>query len=231
MTRQERSRAGYTLIEVMVAIAVSAIGISGIVFMQSATVRSNQDALETQTATVFARTWIERIRRDALMWTALGPPDRAQILAGRNLGIAGAEDYFAVTLPTDDNWDVPVPLEPPAFESSGANYHGVDVGAIDPLLPVATNVVRNADIYFCANTKFTEVHRVNNLTNALRADVRVWWSRKASLNETDYAAGIGRVRANGCSSWIPTSAELRDPGLYRFRVVYLSTYLRWTTPT
>lgn len=42
-----RARAGYTLIEVMISIAISAISITGIVFMQTATVRSNQDAHET----------------------------------------------------------------------------------------------------------------------------------------------------------------------------------------
>jgi prepilin-type N-terminal cleavage/methylation domain-containing protein len=227
--RRARRSAGYTLIEVMVAIAISAIGISGIVFMQTATVRSNQDAHETQVATVFARTWIERIRRDSLMWTAVGDPPRALILAGRNLGVPNSANYFVPTLPNDGNWDVPVPLAGTALESSGANYHGVDVGALDPLLPAVP--VANRDIYYCANTKFTVVHQANALTNAIRADVRVWWSRKSTLNETDYTPGIGRVRGGGCESWIPSSAELRDRPLYRFRVVYLSTYLRWTAPT
>jgi prepilin-type N-terminal cleavage/methylation domain-containing protein len=229
MSRGTRARAGYTLIEVMVAIGISAIGISGIVFMQSATVRSNHDAWETQTATVFARTWIERIRRDAMMWTALGNPVRATILAGRNLGIPNSGNYFVPTQVNDDAWDVPVPMVN-APESSGANYHGVDVGALDPVMPVPA-VVTNRDIYYCANTKFTTVHLVNGLTNTLRADVRVWWSRKASLNATDRTPGIARVRGGGCESWIPTSADLRDRPQYRFRVVYLSTYLRWVAPT
>lgn len=224
--RRARHSAGYTLIEVMIAIAVAAIGISGIVFMQTATVRSNQDALETQVATVFARTWIERIRRDALMWTAPGNPARATILMGRNLGLPNSANYFVPTAVDDDVWDVPIPMAGLAAESSGANYHGVDVGAVDPTM--APMPVTNGDIYYCANTKFTIVHVVNGQTNALRADVRVWWNRKASLNETDYTPGIARVRGGGCESWVPTSPILRDA---RFRVVYLSTYLRWTVPT
>jgi prepilin-type N-terminal cleavage/methylation domain-containing protein len=227
--RRARLSAGYTLIEVMVSIAISAIGISGIVFMQTATVRSNQDAHETQVATVFARTWIERIRRDSLMWTVVGNPVLGTVLAGHNVGIPNSANYFVPTQPNDGVWDVPVSLAG-SRSSSGANYHGVDVGAPDPLLPAAVPVT-NRDIYYCANTKFTPVHLVNGLTNAMRADVRVWWSRKSSLNETDYTPGIGRVRGGGCESWIPSSAELRDRPRYRFRVVYLSTYLRWTTPT
>lgn len=220
--RRARARSGYTLIEVMVAIAIGAIGISGIVFMQTATVRSNQDALETQVATTFARTWIERIKRDALMWTASGnpPPD---------MNRAPASGYFVVTGPAEDTWAVPLSL-PGAPESAGANFHGVDVGARDPLLGGA--IVPTADIYYCANTKFVTVHSLNGQPNAIRATVRVWWNRKSSLNQEDYSTGVQLVRgATGCAAFIPTSIQLQDAQLGRFRVVYLSTVLRWTQPT
>jgi prepilin-type N-terminal cleavage/methylation domain-containing protein len=221
-----RSQRGYTLIEVMVAIAISAIGISGIVAMQSATARSNQDAHETQVATMFARTWIERIKRDAVMWTAAGNPAPGVIFAGRNLGLANSGNYFVPDAPNNDAWGVPIPMAG-APESPGANFHGVDVGAQDRLLPGAP-VVQNADIYYCVNTKFAQIHVVGGLTNAMRADVRVWWSRKASLDQTNYVGGITLVRGAGCQSSIPTSVTLRNGA---FRVVYLSTFLRWTAPT
>jgi prepilin-type N-terminal cleavage/methylation domain-containing protein len=222
--RRTNARAGYTLIEVMIAIAISSIGLSGIVFMQTATVRSNHDALETQVAITFARTWIERVKRDALLWTAPGNPPAA---ANR----APANNYFvAWPAPTDaPAWDVPLSL-PGAFESAGANFHGVDVGARDPLLQ-GNPVVTNGDIYYCANTKFVTVHTSNLLPNAIRATVRVWWNRKASLNDADYTPGIQQVRGGGCQAFLPTSAQLQDAGRGRFRVVYLSTVLRWTQPT
>lgn len=227
-------RAGYTLIEVMVAVAISAISISGIVFMQTATVRSNQDAHETQVATVFARNWIDRIRRDALMWTAPGAPVVGTMFADRDVALANSGGYFTPGLGIGDvpgtDWAVPIP----AFggpESSGANFHGVDVGAVDIAIP-GQPVVAAGDIYYCANAKFVTVHNVNNQPNAIRATVRVWWNRKSSLNAADYSTGIAAVRAgNGCHAFVPTSVQLQDAGLGRFRVVYLSTVLRWTGPT
>jgi prepilin-type N-terminal cleavage/methylation domain-containing protein len=223
-------RGGYTLIEVMVAIAISAIGVSGIVFMQQATVVSNQDAHETQIATIFARTWIERMKRDALLWTEAGPPPVGAMFAGR-VEVANPATYFVPTAANTDvgAWTVPIPMGPPATESSGANYHGVDVGARDLAINGAP-VVSNADIYYCANTKFVTVHTVNNLPNAIRATVRVWWIRRSSLNTTSYR-GILAVRAGGCQAFVPSSPALQDAGQGRFRVTYLSTILRWTAPT
>lgn len=230
--RVRARRGGYTLIEVMVAIAISAIGISGIVFMQTATVVSNQDAHETQIATTFARTWLERLKRDALLWTAAGDPPVGTMFAGRDTAVANPATYFVPLAANTDvgAWTVPIPMALPATESSGANYHGVDVGARDVAINGAP-VVATADIYYCANTKFVTVHTVNNLPNAIRATVRVWWNRRSSLNTTDYAPGIVAVRAGGCQSFVPSSPVLQDPPLGRFRVIYLSTILRWTAPT
>ena len=45
---------GYTLIEVMTAVVVMTIGATGILAMQGASVRSNQDANETSVAGVLA---------------------------------------------------------------------------------------------------------------------------------------------------------------------------------
>jgi prepilin-type N-terminal cleavage/methylation domain-containing protein len=231
--KARRARAGYTLIEVMISIAISAIGISGIVFMQNATVHSNQDAWETQTASLFARTWIERIKRDALLWTAAGMPVVGTMFADRDTALPNSGSYFVPSGATIDvgAWAVPIPIAGSA-ESAGANYHGVDVGALDRAAPGAPAVVTARDIYYCANTKFITVHTINNQPNAIRATVRVWWMRKSTLNSTDYTVGMPAVRTGGgCEAFMPNSGQLQDPGVGRFRVVYLSTVLRWTDPT
>jgi prepilin-type N-terminal cleavage/methylation domain-containing protein len=236
MKRSARAprRLGYTLIEVMVGVAISAIGISGIVLMQSATVRSNQDAHETQVATSFARTWLERNKRDALLWTGPGTLQApGAMFATRNTALANSGTYFSPTEANQDVWAVPIPLTN-APESAGANYQGVDVGAVDNVVPFTGVVapvrrVANGDIYYCTNTKFVQVHTSLGQPDALRATVRVWWQRKASLNEADYTPGLQAVRAGGCESFLPTSADLQDPQ-GRFRVVYLSTVVRWTSP-
>ena len=65
-------RAGYTLIEVMAAVAVMTVGATGIVMLQGATQHANQDAYEASVALNFANTWIERVKRDALNWRTQG---------------------------------------------------------------------------------------------------------------------------------------------------------------
>lgn len=184
-------------------------------------------------ATLFARTWLERVKRDALLWTASGTPVVGTMFADRGVGLPNSAAYFVPSAPAADvgAWAVPIPVAG-APESSGANFHGVDVGAIDLALPPgAPQVVTARDIYYCANTKFVTVHNVNNQPNAIRATVRVWWNRKSTLNDSDYTPGITAVRAGGgCQAFLPSSAQLQDPA-GRFRVVYLSTILRWTAPT
>lgn len=226
-----RARAGFTMVEVMVAVAIFAIGILGVVYLQSASVRSNQDAFESMVATNFARTWLERIKRDSVAWTAPGLPS-----AGLNAMLAGrpgaANSYFVpgAGLPPGAGDSG---LRPMAGEAVGANYHGVEVGLPDPLMGNA--IVRQADIYYCAFAWFTTVAAQGVNTSELRADVAVWWTRKASLEVTSYA-DIGVARQNGCQS--VNAAQLRQQSrppfaagaVPRVRLVELSTVLRWVAP-
>jgi prepilin-type N-terminal cleavage/methylation domain-containing protein len=220
-TRANRARRGDTLIEVMAALAIATIGIVGISSMQSTIVRSNQDSSETSVAIGFGRTWLERIKRDALLWNAPDAPAvvRATVVAGRNVSGSNAA-YF---LP-DGNWAVPVPLH--NQESAGANGRGIDVGARDFGLP-GEPIVTNAAIHYCVNTRFTISETASNGFPAkMTAAVRVWWTRQASLNVTTYTGGILQARAGGCVSYLPTNAELASQDL---RVLYLSTPIRFTT--
>ncbi|MFM2416203.1 MAG: hypothetical protein RL385_926, partial [Pseudomonadota bacterium] len=75
-----RRSGGFTLIEVMIAVAIITIGSTGLFAMQGATLRANADASETTVATAFASTWLERIKRDALTWTLRGNADLANTL-------------------------------------------------------------------------------------------------------------------------------------------------------
>jgi type IV pilus assembly protein PilV len=54
--------AGYTLLEVVVAVIILAIGILGLVGLQSATVRQNQNALAMSTATDYANSMMDKMR-------------------------------------------------------------------------------------------------------------------------------------------------------------------------
>ena len=68
--RSVRRRAGYTLIEVMMALGVLTAGAVGLMAMTQASTRGNMEAREMTVATQLTQRWMERLRRDAMNWTA-----------------------------------------------------------------------------------------------------------------------------------------------------------------
>ena len=159
-------RAGYTLIEVMTAMVVMTIGATGIVAMQGAAVRANQDASETSNAVNFASTWIERLKRDSRRWIQNGAPDLA---AANNAWLSNA-------VSDNGNWIVPATTAP---EQAAADINGFDTS--NEFVPINGNADPIA--HFCANVRLSVVQAYNPLTgtftandvNAIRTDVRVWW--------------------------------------------------------
>lgn len=64
-----RSAAGYTAVEIMMALTVMTIGAAAVMSLQKTSVTGNFDARETDLATSIARTWVDRLHRDAMNWT------------------------------------------------------------------------------------------------------------------------------------------------------------------
>lgn len=71
--RTERAEAGYTLVEVMMALTVLAIGAAGIFSLQTVAVGGNADAANLTAATNIGRAWIETLKTEALAWNEFGP--------------------------------------------------------------------------------------------------------------------------------------------------------------
>jgi prepilin-type N-terminal cleavage/methylation domain-containing protein len=213
-------RAGFTLIEVMVAASLFLIGIVGVVYMQSASVRSNQDAYESMVATHFARTWLDRIKRDALGWTAAGLPNVVNMFTAPARPGSAPSYFVPGALPATGSglW----PLD--ANESASINYHGVELGRTDPLTGL---VVAPADIYYCAFGWFTAgPNNAAGLMTEMRADVTVWWSRKGSLEATNYAdISAARASARGCDG-VAFNPNAVVPAT--MRRVTLAAVLHWT---
>ena len=73
MNRLNRhSESGFTLIEVMIAIGIMTVGSLGILAMHNAVSGANRTANEMNTALAITERWMERIDRDALLWTERG---------------------------------------------------------------------------------------------------------------------------------------------------------------
>lgn len=149
-----RAQRGYTLIEVMVSLAVMTIGAMGVVALQHATVAGNRQGREMSTAVHVAETWLERVREDALRWQAEGPPGLVNTVYLNNAPAGVA---------TPGDWFTPVPVIPGRFAS--ADYFGRDSGVA-------------ADMVFCSQLR---LHWVAG-QSALRVDVRTWWAKTGSAS-------------------------------------------------
>lgn len=221
-TRSRAGRAGFTLLEVMIAGTVFTIGILGVTYMQSASVRSNQDAYESMVATNFAKQWLERIKRDALNWTAPGTPVAATMFPTRPVG--AATSYFQPDVPLAGSglW----PLD--ATESTGINYHGFETGQTDPM----GGVVGQGDIYYCAFARFfSSGFDLTGQLTSMTARVTVWWNRKASLEVTSYPE-ISLARELGCDR-VPLAFDVftdTPPLPSHVRRVRLATAIRFAPP-
>jgi prepilin-type N-terminal cleavage/methylation domain-containing protein len=165
MRRALRRRRGFTLIEVMVAVSVMTVGALGLMALQQAATRGNSEARQMTLATQLTRTWIERLRRDATLWTAPGQPILTNFLV----------QAPAVGTPLGP-WDTPPPrvrtdgtVESPLFDHFGADH---DPGAADP------------------PTYFTNVQYAwLDAGDTLRVNVRTVWHRSRPTQRINFAPG------------------------------------------
>jgi prepilin-type N-terminal cleavage/methylation domain-containing protein len=141
-------RQGFTLIEVMMSLAIAGGALVAIFSMQESIARGNGLSREMTTATANTRTWIERLRRDSLTWTGDNLAALAQTSYLNNVG-AG--------------WVQPVPALPLAglVQAPGGDYSGAET-------PDAANQ------HFCTAIQLTWIRQ----NNTMRADVVTWWSRR-----------------------------------------------------
>ncbi len=128
MTRRLRKKnrpgqQGYTLIEVMMAVAIMTVGSVGILSLHQATTRGNRMAREMTTAVDVSRVMIERAHRDALLWNTSGDVTGTEILI--NVATSGLGD-----------WVIPSTT----IGSNGFDYQGNDTATV-------------ANMYYCTNVR------------------------------------------------------------------------------
>ena len=196
---------GFTLIEVMMALAIMTVGAVGLLSLQTATVRGNADARQLTVATQVNQLWVERLRRDALRWTA---PSVSALRAA-----SGPRYLRNVPAPGGgwSGWFAPVdPVRAPGDpQSYGFDYRGFDT--FDP-----------AQMFYCTHVNLRWV----DPGRTLRADVRTFWHKRGQANDAAYADG--RLFA-GCAVGAEgaVTAELASPAP-RIHAVQTSVVLRWT---
>lgn len=154
---------GYTLIEVMAALGVLAIGATGVLALQKATLISNTNARNLTIANNIAMTWAERLRVDALQWN---DPMRVPDLDSDTdwLRLTNASPFPAKVTPTpvDELWAAP-----------SADVFGTDIYGTDASQPA-----------FCTHVRLRQFNDPATGTriwgSLIRAEIRVIWERNGN---------------------------------------------------
>jgi prepilin-type N-terminal cleavage/methylation domain-containing protein len=192
---------GYTVIEVLMAMTVLAIGGAGVISMQKTSVTANLDARKTDVANSIARMWVERLRRDAMQWTTPDPTNQTTT-------------NFANTTILAPNvgtgWFLP-PSTISASDGTTTMSAGFDILGRDA--PDLTQAL------FCVNIRLQWLTTTATPPGGdmLRADVRVLWP-----------VGISNSPPAGGFCNITTTANYLDPNSVSapdltYHAIYLTT--------
>jgi type IV pilus assembly protein PilV len=162
--------AGFTVVEVMMALAVLTLGAVTVVSIQKATLIANVNARNIATATEIAQGWIERVRLDAQSWTNTGGIPNI----GNTAWLQNATSVPGWFAPQATFVSNPQPAGVPIADVTGADLSN----ASDPLAPA-----------FCTQMRLIGFGLQNPnmwaLARLVRVEVRVYWDKRgAALNCT-----------------------------------------------
>jgi len=150
---------GYTIVELMMALAIFSVGITGIVALQTISANSNAHAKNLAVATAHARAWQDRLAVDAKLW---GGEERWPI---------GGTRWLQRVLVADNDWEMPT-----------ADADGEFGPAAGPLGDFVDEAASPQDVVFCTHIRLTNIlDELNNPGSGLiRTEVRVFWPKGAT---------------------------------------------------
>jgi hypothetical protein len=154
----KRRLRGYTVVELMMSLAVFATGVTGVIAMERATVNSNQQAKNVALANGIAQAWLSQLAADATLWTRTSDITRTT--------------WLKTIVSANDAWQLPAYNAVLAF---GPQFDGFGT-------PVAAGGV------FCAQIRLTWLYGDQSAQQAtglagnglIRTEVRVFWPRDPS---------------------------------------------------
>ncbi|HET8936004.1 MAG TPA: prepilin-type N-terminal cleavage/methylation domain-containing protein [Polyangiales bacterium] len=160
-------RQGFTLVEVMVALAVMTISAMGLFALQGQATRANGRARDITMATQIAQNIIERLKMDGLAWNTITPGDVTDLgstvyLNAVDTATPGA--FMPLLERTDSRGGISTPL------SNAFNIFGDDV------MTTGASAEQLASVKYCASIRLAWVYTTRRV---MRADVRVFWSIEA----------------------------------------------------
>jgi type IV pilus assembly protein PilV len=158
---------GYTLIEVMMGLAILAVGATGVVALQKMALIGNATGRVGDTAQGIAGTWAERLKADAIQWNdPMGVPD-----IGDTQWLKYSTVYDPANPPKADKW-ILAP-EVVNWGSPVADIQGSDVFVNDdPTRGIFCTHLRMVQSVDKPITLGGVTHKI-----AIQAEIRVVWRR------------------------------------------------------
>ncbi|HYQ29755.1 MAG TPA: prepilin-type N-terminal cleavage/methylation domain-containing protein [Polyangiaceae bacterium] len=163
MKHSLKGQRGYTAVELMMAIGIFGIGVTGIIGMQKVTVVSNQHAKNLGIATHIAESWLDMLATDAVTWNHPSATNAAP-----DIGQTTWLRLVKSNANTVNDWVLPT-YSPelafgPAFDALG--------NPIDP------GTAADGAVAFCSHLRLSWLYQPTVSGNGLiRAEVRVFWVR------------------------------------------------------
>jgi prepilin-type N-terminal cleavage/methylation domain-containing protein len=200
--RSLRSRRGYTVVEVISAMTLFAIGAAGVISMQRVTIQGGTDARRFDVGSNIANEWAHRFHRDSMLWTQ---PNAANPNS-QNLFGGSAATRWLRDIATPNTWiRVPALTTGTEMGVSGAfDVYGRD-------LPASGAGIEH---FYCTQ------YRLNWISDpgpalppggVIRVELRVIWAR---LDSTSI------INCNDTTNFDPDT----NPNSYHF--VYVTTAVR-----
>jgi len=203
------SARGYTIVELMMALTILAIGVSGIIAMEKITVVANRDAKSLALASHIAEAWQEQLAADASQWNHPSEKQHQRDLDTDTTWLRDVDSspgqwirpkwsnrlYFGAAFDGMGN---------PISEGGGGNGGG------------STNL---AQAQFCTNIRLSWLYPDTAGNGLIRTEVRVFWVR----------GGMGGT-VNGKSVCDPgTSTTSIGKAATRYHFVYQTTAVKQQT--
>jgi hypothetical protein len=192
----KRRLRGYTVVELMMSLAVFATGVTGVIAMERATVNSNQQAKNVTIANGIAQAWLSQLATDATLWTRTTDIMRTT--------------WLKTIVSANDAWQLPAYDGTLAF---GPQFDGFGT-------PVAAGGV------FCAQIRLTWLYGDQSAQQAsgvagnglIRTEVRVFWPRDPSSVVTNDCQDGTRTTVDNVSKALGNAA-LNSDGNGAYHVV------------
>lgn len=201
----------------MLALAVLAVGAAGVMSMQRGAIVGNLEARRLDLANSIARSWVERLRRDATLWST----PSADVVNVDNCANASFCPHVQVCAAAPAGWyQPPIPTTYPADgQSPMFDALGRDLIAADAAKALYCVVIKVDSIV--ENGVYTGVPPAGAPHELVRATVVVFWPKQlvwgaTPIPCTNFAAPVPPGND-------PVSIEAINPGTYHF--VYASTPL------